>query len=77
MSASYRSQHHSQTPPSMSNKPQSFGSFNCTERDVPPELSAYQAMWSSCPYRAPVVPARQAACHSASLGGRYPSAWWF
>lgn len=40
----------------------------------PCELPRYQAIASSGPYRASVVPARQACSHSASVGSRYPSA---
>src|ERR1700722_5521769 len=76
------SEHHCQTLPCMSNRPQAFGSFIATECVCPLLLSAYQpataiAASASPVLYCPLVPARQAYSHSASVGRRYvfPSIW--
>src|SRR2546430_4617645 len=67
------SQHHSQTLPRMSYRPQALGRLPPTSWIRPSELPRCQAISSSRPYRGPVVPARHAYSHSASVGSRYPS----
>jgi hypothetical protein len=58
----------------MSYRPQGLASRPPTSWIRSPELPRYQAISSSGPYRGPVVPARQACSHSASVGSRYPPA---
>ncbi len=58
----------------MSYRPHGLGCLPPTSWIRSSELARYQAMSSSGPYRGPVVPARQACSHSASVGSRYPSA---
>src|SRR2546430_1477849 len=67
------SQHHSQTLPRMSYRPQALGRLPPTSWIRPPELPRCQAISSSRPYRGPVVPARDAYPPPASVGSRYPS----
>ena len=62
---------HSQTFPSMSNKPHALGFFSATLFVDEPLFSPYQAMSSSFAYRGSQDPARHAYSHSASVG-RYP-----
>src|SRR5450830_528741 len=75
----YQSFTHSQTLPIMSYRPHALACLPAAACVFPPVFMPYHAIASSAPYVSPVVPARAAYSHSASVGNRYvtPGLWAF